>query len=64
MDVISRRLNISLACSAENVWTHCFELLRLTAVSCEKSIGKEQYCPQTIMLHVMSVKGTGHDFHE
>ena len=62
-DAISRLLNRSLACLEVNVSTHCFELVRLTAVSCEKSIGKEKYRPQIIMLHMMSVKGTGNEFH-
>ena len=54
-DVIYSILNRSLACSAENILTHCFELVSL--------IGKEKHCPQTIMLFVMSVKCTGHELH-
>ena len=47
-DAISRLLNRSLACLEVNVSTHCFELVRLTAVSCEKSIGKEN------LVHIIS----------
>ena len=62
-DAIYWIFNRSLACLAANLSTHCFELVSLTAISCEKSIGKKKYRPQTIMLCVMSVKGTGHEFH-
>ena len=62
-DAISRLLNRSLACSSDNVSTHCFELVSLTDVSCQKSIGKEKYRPQNIMLCVVSVKGTRHEVH-
>ena len=62
-DAISRLLNRSLACYSENVSTHCFELVSLTAVSCENSIGKGKYLQYAVMLCVVSVKGTGHEFH-